>query len=252
MLSTIETSTGLTLAFPGWRFRVERSNPDFAAIKSLLQAGLTTEQLKAKCVTMFTDPLKGLLDWLMSHGLVVAVEGESLRINDTVFSRRVWEPFFKRIRATSGNPMAALLLQRSVGDAEWVTNCTMVWDGDPDGPVRLAEVALLKGAVKRGAPTYKSLPPGDTPCLVAYAPGAQRGEVLRVLGSSINPSDLLLEPVIKGNNRTYQCEEGDASGWLSHDAFDSLTEATQLITTLRADGSEGRIINTFTGTLVNV
>lgn len=261
MLSFMETPTGLTMVGPGGDFlRLPSGHQLFARAKELA-ASLPAAEVIPTLRQLMADPHKALLDWLEGFGFAVKREAETFLLDGMRLSVQCWEPLFKRIFATAGSPLPAVLLARQMGaEAEHTTlaaSACLHWQPELEKVNFIKRVYLPKDAQPGDWLVPGRTPEGSSLFLVSYDWFMRVNDLTLTSGIVLNfgssqTKDVLEQPVILGLDRTYKCEEFDEeSGWLEDLSFDSLLAARQNCEDIRNSGSKARVINRITGKIVN-
>lgn len=259
MLSCMTTAMGITVIGPtGKAVRVARSNPVYPSVTEIVRSALPAAQSWAKLQELLANPLQALASWALRSNVIVAVEGDTLKLNDLSLKCSVWQPFLGRCMATGGSARAAMLLADQLREVDVGAYCWLYKETATGAQVKLLKQQQLPG----GASTGDFISPetsGDTPFLVSYdvfeAAGdggiiLRSGTVVSKIVSQSEAADVLAQPMVLGLNQTYRCEEGDTNGWMEDLSFDSLTAARanlQEMKTHAPKGSEVRIINRISG-----
>lgn len=261
MLSCMETQLGMTVIGPeGEALRIQRTNPVFASCKKLLRDGLPAEMCWIRLHELLANPLSALVDWCERYGMRFKDGDGVLRLNDMHLPRERWLPLFQKAMATSCSPefvlRLAMTLDKDLERALVSDECFNIEANSIAGVrTRLVRVAKLPETARPGDWVSGTLA-GDTPFLVGYFDFgvaddgkliAHKGTVLRKVLPSDDIDDVLAQPFIQGQNRTYRCEEGTSGGWLEDLSFDSLKEAIRNAKDIQSTGAEARIINRLTG-----
>lgn len=264
MLSCMETQLGMTVIGPtGEALRIQRVNPVFASCKNLLREGLPAEMCWVRLQALLDNPLSALVDWCERFGMRFKDSEDVLRLNDMQLPREQWLPLFQRSMATSNSPVFILrlasTLDSALSQARISDECFCIEEHSIAGPrVKLVRIAHLPENARPGD-WVSGTHAGDTPFLVGYFDFSvaddgrlipHKGTVLRKVSSTESIDDVLAQPFIQGQNRTYRCEEGSPDGWLEVESFDSLKDAIFNAKDIQRTGAEARIVNRLTGETV--
>lgn len=263
MLSVMETNLGLVVVGPkGQTQRIPRGHPAFASSRSVVNGSLPAEQAWEQLEELMSNPLKALTDWLSGFGLSIQDEGDSIRVQDMVLSKMQWLPLLQRAQQRKASPVPVVQFAEKLGTQAFEAPVSQIvlqtqTTGDVE-LVQLARVKQLPDAARRGDIVTPSSV-GPATFLVGYEDvwledgqlQVGKGVVLRRL-DQIEKTEILTEPVILGDGRTYKCVEGDKAGWLEDLSFDTLAAAERNIKDIRSTGSEARIINRISNQILEV
>jgi hypothetical protein len=260
----METQMGLTVIGPdGQSLRLLRNHPAFLSGRNIVREAIPAEQQWSKLRELMANPLRALSDWCARFGIRFVDQGATLKLGDCELNREGWLPLLQRCHSTAGSPEAVMLLAEKIRQADKLANLAGVCLHLRDNPLRGKQVGIV---------TLRGLPPaaragdlvdmtgtGTAPYLVSHDGFLLREDGTLQLrdGIVLGPTpgddiakDVLAQPVILGNCRTYRCEEGSADGWLEDNSFDSLMQAIGNARDIQKTGSEARVINRITGDVV--
>lgn len=262
MLSSMETPLGLTVVSPqGQTIRLQRSHPAFQSGRDVIRQSIPAEQMWQKLQELLLNPLQVLVAWCARHGMHLADEGETLRLQDQTLLRAHWLKLFQRLQATGGSPQVLLALQRmqSAAGAFDVGDVCLHWK-PATGKAGIVQLLPIPAEARIGDQVV-GLPSGSHFGLVSYTSfnvGQDQtleftlGEIVASSSDRTLLADILTEPVILGHDRTYRCEEGSPKGWAEDVSFDSLKAARRTAVEIQRTGAEARIINCITGEPVSI
>lgn len=265
MLSVLNTLMGLTIVKPnGKTLRFPIQSPLYATASLILKQGYPAEQAWEALATLTDNPLKPFLDWLSGYGYVYRELSDKLfSINDVVATKQ-WLTKLKYIQESAGSPVHLVSVMKDLG-----SKALQVLNADSVCVHANVVAAMIPQLIQFGFVDPEAKP-GDrveslsatgkgVPCFVShsYYTTSNDGQLVYGQGYLLDKFErvetaleILKEPVILGNNRTYRCEEGDQDGWLEEQSFDSLAAAKRNIKAIKASGYDARVVNRITGSVV--